>query len=490
MNHRPNGKPDIQSHQHEKQTEGVKTLMGDPKKAIIKLAWPMIVAMSVNTIYNLVDAIWVSGLGADALAAVGFFFPFFFMAMAIAAGVGTGGGAAISRRIGSKDKAGADNVAVHTIILMLIATVSFTLPFFIFAENIFINIGAGKITGLVVSYARVMFGGTLIIFFTFVANFILRAEGDATRAMYAMMLGAGLNIVLDPFFIFGPDHPGPWIFGQVGLDLGVAGAAWATIISFSITGIIMLNWLFFKKDTYVSFNFHDFKFNNKILKDISKVGLPASVMHLSMSFTMLIMNVIIVIIASTDGVAVYTTGWRVVTIAILPQIGIATAVTSVTGAAYGARNIEKLKIAFFYSIKLGLGIAILVAIVTFLLAPQITAVFTQAEEAAHIADDLILFLQIICLFYPGVAFGMFSSAMFQGTGKGMNALAVTIFRTILLAPPLGLLFAFYFNIQLPGVWIGLVTANLIGSTVAFLWARSYINGLKITFERESDKSSE
>jgi Na+-driven multidrug efflux pump len=93
-------------------TKGVQILLGDPKKAIFKLALPMIIAMSVNTIYNLVDALWVSGLEGG-LKAVGFFFPFLFMAMAIAVGIGTGGGAAISRRIGAKDKTGADNVAGH-----------------------------------------------------------------------------------------------------------------------------------------------------------------------------------------------------------------------------------------------------------------------------------------------------------------------------------------------------------------------------------------
>ena len=88
------------------QTEGVKTLLGEPRKAIIKLALPMIAAMSVQTIYNFVDAIWVSGLGADALSAVGFFFPFFFMTMAMGRGLGLGGGSAISRRIGARDKIG------------------------------------------------------------------------------------------------------------------------------------------------------------------------------------------------------------------------------------------------------------------------------------------------------------------------------------------------------------------------------------------------
>ncbi|UCC12802.1 MAG: MATE family efflux transporter, partial [candidate division WOR-3 bacterium] len=102
------------------QTEGVATLLGNPKKAIIKLSVPMIIALSVQTIYSFVDALWVAGLGADALSAVGFFFPFFIMIMALANGLGVGGGSAVSRRIGAGDKAGADKVAAHTMVLMLI----------------------------------------------------------------------------------------------------------------------------------------------------------------------------------------------------------------------------------------------------------------------------------------------------------------------------------------------------------------------------------
>lgn len=437
----------------------------------------MIVAMSVNTIYNLVDAIWVSGLGADALSAVGFFFPFFFMAMAIATGLGIGGGAAISRRIGAKDKEGADNVAIHTIVLMVILAVIFTIPFLIFAETIFTNIGAGDVIDMVLAYGQIIMAGAILIFFVMVGNSILRAEGDAKRAMYAMMLGAGLNIALDPIFIYT-------------LGLGVAGAAWATMLSIGITAIIMFQWLFIKKDTYVTFAFRHFKWNKPILRDISSVGLPASVMQLSMAFTMLIMNLIVVMVGGTDGVAVYSTGWRVVTIAILPLLGIATAVTSVTGAAYGARDLKKLNTAYIYSIKVGLTLSVIVASVTFVLAAQITAVFTQAEKAAHIADDLIIFLQVICLFYPGTPFGMFSSAMFQGTGKGMNALIVTIFRTIVLAPPLGILFGIYFNMGLPGLWLGLALANLLGSLVSFIWGRLYIKSLKISFKKKKSPTKQ
>jgi putative MATE family efflux protein len=464
-------------------TKGVKTLLGDPKKAILKLSIPMIIAMSVHTLYNLFDAIWVSGLGADALAAVGFFFPFFFMAMAIATGIGIGGGAAISRRIGANDKIGADNVAVHTLVLMVIIAIIFTVPFLILSRPIFILIGAEEIIEWVVAYSNILFAGSIVIFFTLIANSILRAEGDANRAMWAMVVGAGLNIVLDPIFIFGPNNPGPWIFKNNGFDLGVAGAAWATLISMIVTAIIMIYWLFIKKDTFISYSFKNFKWDRPILKDISRVGLPAAIMQLSMAFTMLLTNLIVVYVGGTDGIAVYSAGWRVVMISILPLLGIATAVVSVTGAAFGAKEINKLKVALMYAIKIGLMIEIVVGLITFILAPQIAAIFTQSKDSARIKDDLIVFLQVMWMFYPGVAFGMFSSGMFQGTGRGTVSLITTIIRTIILTTLFGLLMGIYLNMGLVGIWIGIVIANLTGSSIAFLWANIYIKDLEIKFNK-------
>ncbi len=455
------------------ETEGIKTLLGDPKKAIIKLALPMIAAMSVHIIYNLVDAIWVSGLGADALSAVGFFFPFFFMAMAIATGLGLGGGSAISRRIGARDKKGADAVTAHTIIIMLLAAVVFTIPLFVFAENIFIRLGAGRTIGMAVSYARIMFAGTTFIFFVNIAATILRSEGDARRAMFAMILGSGMNMILDPIFIYT-------------LRLGVAGAAWATVVSLAVTSVILFYWLFLKKNTYISFSFRGFRFKREIVRDILRVGLPASAQQLSMAFTMLIINLILVRIGGTDGVAGYTTGWRVATIAILPLLGIATAVVSVTGASFGQGALEKVNTAFIYALKIGVVIEISIAIATFLLSLQITAMFTQAEATARIADDLVVFLKIMCLFYPVAAFGILSSAMFQGTGKGINALIATIIRTLLLTPLFSLVFAFLLDQSLLGVWFGIAVGNTVGAAVAFLWAKAHIRNLMAAARKDKE----
>ena len=461
-----------------KTTKGVKTLLGNPRKAIIKLALPMILAMSVHTVYNLVDAFWVAGIGADALAAVGFFFPFFFMLIALATGLGIGGGAAISRRIGARDKAGADNVGSHAFVLLLLFAVLITIPLFMFSKVIFQAMGAeGQVLEWSTSYARILFAGTVIIFFSNVSNAILRSEGDVKRAMTAMVLGGILNIILDPIFIFGPNNPGPW-GSSFGLGLGVTGAAWATLISLSVTSAMLFYWLFLKRSTYLNFRFRGFRFDKVIIKDIFKVGLPSSVQQLSMSFTMVIMILIIVGVAGTDGVAVYTTGWRISSLGILPLLGISTAVVSVTGAMYGRKRYDKLDSAYLYAIKVGLYIEIVVAIFIFIFAGLITGVFTHAPGTMRIAPDLVTYFQITCLFYPGVAFGMLSGAMFQGTGKGMNALAVTILRTLVLTPPLALAFAYVFDLGLSGIWWGFVIANVIGSVIAFGWGRAYIRRLK------------
>lgn len=458
-------------------TKGVQTLLGNPKKAIVKLSIPMIVAMSVHTLYNFVDGLWVAGLGPDALSAVGFFFPFFFLIMALSAGIGVGGSSAISRMIGAKDKKTADAVASHTMVLMVIAAIVLALPFFIFAPTIFARLGAGPVSAMAGEYARIIFGGTLIIFFGQVASALLRGEGDVKRAMVVMMISSGLNIILDPIFIYL-------------LKLGVAGAAWATMVSICFSSGYLFYWFFIKRDTYVSIKFRGFRFRKAILSEIFKVGIPASFQQMTMSIAMLILNMIAVKAGGTDGVAIFTTGWRVVMFATLPLLGIATAVVSVTGAAYGGKAFKKLDSGYMYAIKIGVIIELIMAIITFVMAPQIAWLFTFTKESARIRADLINLLRIMCIFYPAVSPGMLSSAMFQGTGKGTYSLAVTFIRTILLAVPLAYGFSVILGLQLTGLWWGVVLGNSLGATIAFTWGRIYVSRLKAAFSSSGVAAAE
>ena len=455
-------KPTTQTGQ---QTKGVKTLLGDPKKAIIKLSIPMIAAMSAHTIYNLADAIWVSGKGPESLSAVGFTFPFLFLAMAIANGIGIGGGAAISRRIGARDRKGANSIAAHTIVIMLVFVVLFTVAMLLLAESVIRIMGAGAALDLSVTYARIMFSGIVFIFFMQIAVAILRSEGDAKRAMYAMVAGAVLNIILDPIFIYS-------------LGLGVAGAALATILSMFVVSLVTFYWLFIERKTYVSFKFRGFRFDKKVLTDIAKVGFPACVSQMSMSLMAIALTTIIASIGGSDGVAVYLAGWRVISLATLPMLGVASAVTSVTGAAFGAQDYKKMEISYMYALKAGVLIESVLALVTFIFAAHITWIFTWSKESARIINDLTLFLRVVWVVFPTVAFGMLSSAMFQGAGKGLNALIMTLVRALIFTVPFAWFFGIFLDGGLLGVWIGIVVAGFASVPIAFGWATWYLRKLR------------
>jgi putative MATE family efflux protein len=283
--------------------------------------------------------------------------------------------------------------------------------------------------------------------------------------MYAMILGSALNIVLDPIFIY--------IF-----DMGVAGAAWATMLSFLVTGLLLFYWLFLRKDTYVSFNLKDFRFKWMIMKDIMRVGLPASLQQMSMSIQMFLLNVMVVFVGGIDGVAVFQAGWRVNMISILPLIGIASALVPIAGAAFGLRSMKKMKLALYHSIRYGLIFEMIISIPIFIFAPYIAYIFTWAEGTADIRPDLVIFLRMFTLMSFTAGFGLLSGAFFQAIGKGFNSLIVTVFRTIIFALAFAYLFAVVFDLGLIGVWIGILVGNTIGATAAFVWVQIYVKRLK------------
>ncbi len=467
------------------QTKGVQTLLGDPKKAIISLSIPMIIAMSSQSIYNLADAIWVSGIpliGNQALSAVGFFFPFFLLTMALSVGIGIGGGTAISRKIGEHDQDGVNSVGAHTIIIMLLVAVLLTVLFLLFQKPIFIAMGAQESLESALSYSTIMFSATLFIFFTNIANALLRSEGNVKRAMTAILIGTVLNIVLDPIFIF-TQIPGiPFKFG---LGLGIAGAAYASVLSMFISSLFLFKWLFIDKNNHVQFHFKGFRFKKKIIQDIVKVGLPSSLSQSAMA----IMNVAIIkflsFLSNDNGVAIFTAGWRIVAFAILPMIGMATAVTSVSGAAYGARSYDKLEVSHAFSIQIGIVIELVLAGLVYWFAPQIVRIFTYTGSTSSLAPDIVIMLRIMCIFFPSVAGGMLSSSMFEGTGQGMKSLTITLLRTITLGVFFAWLLAFPLNMGVTGVYYGIAIGSWISSIFAFIWGRVFIRGLQNSIKTPS-----
>lgn len=439
-------------------------MRGDPKKAILRLSGPMIVAMLLMSTYNLVNAIWVAGLGSDALAAVGFVTPLFMILIGLGVGIGAGVNSTISRRIGAGDRAGANLAATNAMLITLVLSLFLTVVLFIFVEPIMLLFGAGQTTSLAVIYGKIIFLGTVLVLFTNIVYAILRAEGDTRRAMYVMGASAILNIILDPLLIYGA-------------GLGIAGAAWGMILSLVMVTVVLLYWFFGKKDTYISFSLDPRKVDTKTVRDILSVGFPASLEFMLMSLVAIILNGMLVVVSGTDAVAVFTAGWRIVYFAIIPLVAISTSVISVAGAAYGGRSYEKLPVIHTFSILLGVVISVCISAITWLFKDQMALIFAYSPESAHLAPGIAIFLGIMCLFYPFVPPGIMSSSLFQGVGKGATSLCINLFRNLVFIVLCAYLLGFWFGFGEHGVWWGVVTGDILGGLVGYAWARIYLSRL-------------
>lgn len=460
---------------HSQETAGVMLLRGDPKVAILRLSLPMIAAMLLQSSYNVVNAIWVAGLGSDAIAAIGFITPIFMILIGFGVGIGAGVTSTISRRIGAGDRKGANNAAIHGLLLSIGIALVLTVPLILLAEPIAILFGAGSTASLAAEFARVLFGGIVLLFFVNIGYSILRAEGDAKRAMYAMVASAVLNMVLDPILIY-------WA------GLGIAGAAWGLVISIGMVSLVLLYWFFVRRDTFITLHRADFSPDRRLIGDMLGVGLPASLEFVLMSVLSIIVNWMLVITAGTDAVAAYTAGWRVVLFSIIPVVAIGTSLIAVAGASYGARQFEKLRTAHRFSVGLGVGIGLFVSVIVYVFAHPIAWIFAYSPESAHLAPTIASFLATMCFFFPFVAPGLISGSVFQGIGKGFYSLIMNTFRTLVFSAVFAYLLAFTFGMGEHGVWWGIVVGDSLGGVFGFLWAQAYVNRL-IAINREEEEEA-
>ena len=445
-------------------SNGVDVMLQNPKKALVKMSLPLIVSLIITSFYNLIDAAWVSGLGADALAGVGFFTPIFMILVGFGNGLGSGAAFALSKYLGENNKQKADNASVHSIIINIIVSFIITGILLFLLVPILNAMGAGKTIGYALDYGVIIILGSVFIIFSNALYGIFRGEGDTTRPMYAMIASAILNMILDPIFIYN-------------LNLGVIGAAIATIISSIFVILILLYWFYIKKDTCLKPNFSNFTFNKDISKDIIKVGIPASVQLLNNAFFAAVFSALLAFVGSTDSVAVYSTGWRIVTIGTTPLLAIGTALISVIAANYGARNFKNIQIAHRYAMKISIIIAFIVAILTNVFAADIASVFASSGSSVRIAPELTSFLSWIVIYYPTMAVGVASTYVFQGIGKGVTAMFQTILRETVFTIFFAVLFAVVLGYGVWGAWMGIVLGEIVSNNITMIWADYVIKKL-------------
>ncbi|MBQ2613002.1 MAG: MATE family efflux transporter [Methanobrevibacter sp.] len=450
--------------------KNVELMRGEPEIAVRKLAIPIMISMLLTASYNIVDGIWVAGLGQAAIAGIGFVTPIFMILNGVSVGLGNGATSSISRAVGAKDHERANKSATHALLIFVLASILLTVVLLLIQEPLIKTYGAsGQSLAEGLKYGTPLFLGLFGFMLANGGSGILRGEGDMTRAMYAMIVSVVLNFILDPIFIYI-------------LNLGSAGASLATIISSLGSATVIMYWILIKKDTYVHVTFKDYEFDSKIFIDILKVGIPASLDMFVMSLAMSIYLIFISSIAGEYGIAAFTSGQRLYLFAIMPLTAIGSAVAAVSGSAYGARNADYLSRAHYYGTNFAMAFGLVMVFILVVFAPQLSLIFAYTPETANLVPEITNFLRIASFGLLLVGIGMPSSFMYQGIGRGTTSLAWTIIREVIFTVSFTYLFGIVLNWGLIGIWTGLAVGRMLASILNFIYARYTISVIRKEFQ--------
>ena len=426
----------------------------NPSKALWTLSIPMMLGMSVQAIYMLIDTAFIGNwVGGSALAGLGLIFPPLFIIMGITFGLGSGATTVIAKSIGEKNKTKADSAAEHIILLGIILSLLFIIIGYLGGEYIIQyqskNISIVKHAS---DYFFTILYGTFFMIMSIFFRSILSGEGDNLFPMKVLGLGTLINLILDPIFIH---------YYQI------KGAAIATVISQVIVFIIFTFIMLFKKHTYITINLTKFKFKYSILNEILKLGVPASLSMLIMSIGLFFYNKILAMSEfPIEAIAAYSTAHRIEHLFFIPIISIATSMVTLVGMFYGARRLDLIDKVIFYGLKNALLISCIFGLLFFTSSNLIFPIFTDNQKIIKIGVE---YFKIFSFAIPFVTIGMISSRVMQGLGKAYPMLIITCLRVIVISCFLAYLFIQIMNKPLYFAWIAILLSCLTSSLLAIVW---------------------
>ena len=435
--------------------ENINSIIGSPRKAINKLAFPTIFSMLLMFLNNLIDSFWVAGINADALAALGFVSPLYLVIIGLGSGVGAGANSLISRYVGARQLEDANNAVMHSIILTLIVSIIVLIVGIFFLDDLIVFLGANSVKSYCLSYGQIIFLLNIVFLAPNVTASIFRAEGDVGRATNPLILTAVLNMILDPILIYG-------------LNWGIFGAGLATVIASLVGFLWMLFWIFVKRDTFFKFDFKYYKRKLEIYKEILVVSLPAGTGEIIFALVAIILNYLIMMTAGVSEVASFTIAWRFISIAFLPCMAIGIATITVSGIAYGARNWENFNETIKYSTLLSLAITLAICAIFFIFAYPICEIFNFQAGNLALVERSAEILRILAFYNCLISFGATAAYTYQGVGSGFKSLGLTILRELILSMAFAYIMGIILDMGVFGVYLGAVIGMNMGSLIGFI----------------------
>ena len=422
-------------------------------KLLISMSLPMIISMLVQAMYNIVDSVFVAQISENALTAVSLAFPLQNLMIAFAGGTAVGVNALLSRSLGEKNQDHVNQTAVNSVFIFLVTAVIFMIAG-LTLSNLFFNVQTTntEIVNAGTQYSMIVVGCSIGLFCQFLFERLLQATGRTLFTMVTQGLGAIINIILDPIFIF----------GLCGFPkMGVAGAALATITGQIIACLLALFFnLKFNHD--IHFKFKRFRPNAHIVKQIYSVGIPSIIMQSIGSVMTFGMNTILITF-STTATAVFGVYFKLQSFVFMPVFGLNNGMIPIIAYNLGAkqkkRMFDTIKLAMIYATGM-----MIIGVIFFETIPQTLLGFFNASEAMIKIGTPAL--RIIAIHFIFAGFSIVCSATFQAVGKGTYSLLTSLIRQLLVLLPCAYVLSLTGNLDF--IWLCFPIAEIFSAVTSFI----------------------
>ena len=416
-------------------------------KLLLKFSIPAIIGVMVNSIYNLVDRLYVGRLGALAMTGIGLNMPFMSLITAFSLFIGVGASALVSIRLGQKRKEDAEKILGNSFSLLAILMIFVSVFGLIFKIPLLRLFGASDATlGYASDYITIILYGTVFQGIALGLNNVIRAEGNPTKSMLTMLLGTVLNIILDPIFIFA-------------FDMGIKGAAWATLISQLISSIWVIGH-FLRGNSILKLRRKNLLPSWQGFGEISSIGLAPFVMQLASTVVAILLNNGLKTYGGDIAIGALTVINSVMIFFFMPVMGITQGAQPILGFNYGAKRYDRVRA----TLKLEMIIATAICVFAFLSTQFLTVplIKTFNSETA-LVEAASYGMRLMLMMTPIIGFQMVAAQYFQATGKAKKATVLGLLRQVILLIPLLVIMPRLF--QLTGVWMASPIADFISCTI-------------------------
>lgn len=444
--------------QHEK--------MGTEKvsKLLFSFSLPAVAGMMVNALYNIVDRIYIGnikGIGNLAIAGVGVVFPLMIISFAFAIMTGLGAATNISINLGQKNKERAEKYLGTATSFGFIIGIILTILTLASLDKIVYFLGASPQSGIyAIEYMKVIALAFPITIVGYITNAAIRSDGKPKFSMFTLLIGAIINIVLDPIFIFG-------------LNMGVRGAAIATVISQVISAVWTI-YYFKSKFSVIKLKKENLNLDKEIIKSICLVGLGPFALQLGQSLVFFLLNSTLKRLGGDPAVGAMTIVNSIVSFLIMPVFGINQGLQPIAGYNYGAKKYDRVRDALKTAIMAASFLTCTGFLMIQLFSKNIIHVFSRNPELVELSS---YGLKMTTLMLPIIGFQIVSAVYFQAVGKAKTNLFLSISRQILFLIPIMLVLSSMFGIK--GVWISAPVADFLAFMVTFYFIKREMSLLKV-----------